>query len=155
LPKAFNFSEITENLYVSSFPHRENVEQIRALGVSLILSMYWIRPNGVFAKSPLTLKWMPVIDSPITPLPIGILKRGVELALPVIEGGGKVLVHCRWGIHRSVAMACCILISKGYSADDAMQLVKQKRAVANPYTGYVQARIRRFESVWKNHPYNG
>jgi protein-tyrosine phosphatase len=47
----------------------------------------------------------------------------VEAALPVIQDGYGVLVHCRAGVHRSVAMACCVLIGMGQTADEAMQLV--------------------------------
>ena len=42
---AFSISEITPYLYISSFPGRKNAEQIRGLGVRLILSMYLVRPN--------------------------------------------------------------------------------------------------------------
>jgi len=47
----------------------------------------------------------------------------VEAALPVIQDGYQVLLHCRAGVHRSVAMACCVLIGMGQTADEAMQLV--------------------------------
>jgi protein-tyrosine phosphatase len=78
------------------------------------------------------------------------LKKGVHAALPVIEGGSAVLVHCKAGVHRSVAMASCVLIGKGYTADEAMQLIKEKRAVADPDVGYIQKRIRKFERQWPN-----
>ena len=89
------------------------------------------------------------IDKPFAPIPLGTLARGVTAALPVIASGGKVLCHCRYGIHRSVAMACCVLIGKGYSADNAMQLVAERRSVADPYVGYIQVRIRKFEQAWQ------
>jgi hypothetical protein len=42
-------------------------------------------------------------------------------------------------------MACCILIAKGHSADEAMQLVKEKREKADPDAWHIQRRIRKFE----------
>jgi hypothetical protein len=48
------------------------------------------------------------------------------------------------GVHRNVAQATCVLIGMGYYADDAMRLIKEKRAVADPYAGYIQKRIRLF-----------
>jgi protein-tyrosine phosphatase len=72
----------------------------------------------------------------------------VEAALPVIDSGGNVLVHCKWGIHRSAAMACCILIAKGYSLDEAVDLVKRQREAAKPDTSYVLTRIKKFEADW-------
>jgi protein-tyrosine phosphatase len=78
-----------------------------------------------------------------------VLKRGVDAALPIIADGWKVLVHCKYGVHRSVAMACCILIGTGHSADEAMRLVAERRAAADPHAGYVQKRIRKFETEWR------
>jgi hypothetical protein len=43
-----------------------------------------------------------------------------------------------------------VLIGKGYTADDAMQLIKEKRSVADPDVGYIQKRIRKFESQWQS-----
>jgi len=144
----FTISEITEYLYISAFPQPEHRELIRELGVKLILSMYLRKPDKVFGEPPFKLLWTPVVDSPITPVPLRIFRRGVEAALPVIDNGDKVLVHCRWGVHRSAAMACCVLIGKGYTTDGAIELVKRQRAVAEPDAGYVKARIKKFEEDW-------
>jgi uncharacterized protein YoaH (UPF0181 family) len=43
-------------------------------------------------------------------------------------------------------MACCILIAKGYSSQEAMNLVKRQRAVAKPEDAHIQARIKQFEA---------
>jgi len=141
-------SRITEYLYISAMPRGEHAEEIRALNVRLILSMHWQRPAVVLGHAPVKLLWLPTIDSPITPIPISRLKKGVEAALPVINDGGSVLVHCRYGVHRSVAMACCVLIGMGKTADAAMQLAKEQRAAADPDIWYIKNRIRLFERHW-------
>lgn len=143
-----DISEITNYLYISSFPRREHVEQICALEIRMIISMYLRRPVKSLRQLPIKQLWMPVIDSPLTPIPISVFQRGVRAALPLIDEGEKVLVHCRWGVHRSAAMACCILIGKGYTVDEAVALVKRQRAVAEPDTGYILARIKKFEQEW-------
>ena len=84
-----------------------------------------------------------------TPIPIKKLVKGVETALPIIENGERVLAHCAFGRHRGVVMGSAILIAKGYSADDAMKLISEKRAVADPYAWYIERRIRKFEQVWR------
>ena len=148
-----DISQINEYLFISAWPRGEHNDQIRALDIRLILSMHWQRPSKTLGHPPVRLLWLPTLDSPLTPLPLSVLKRGVEAALPVIEDGWKVLVHCKYGIHRSVAMACCVLIGRGSSADEAMELVAQCRAAADPYADYVQSRIRKFERVWDQlHP---
>ena len=99
-------------------------------------------------EPPLRLFWLPTLDTPITPIPLASLWRGVEAALPVIAEGSAVLAHCRVGMHRSVAMASSVLIAKGFSADDAMRLIKAQREIADPYAPYIQARIVKFEEEW-------
>jgi hypothetical protein len=89
-------------------------------------------------------------DSIFLPIPIYMLKRGVQTALSPIEAGEGVLIYCREGRHRSVAMASCVLIGKGFSADDAMALIKERRRVADPYAWHIERRIRKFEGVWKD-----
>jgi Dual specificity phosphatase, catalytic domain len=141
-------SAITDFLYISAWPRGDHAKEIRALNVRLILSMHWIRPSSMLSQSPVRLLWLPTFDNPLLPMPMGTLERGVEAALPVIADGYRVLVHCRAGVHRSVAMACCVLIGTGLTADEAMALVKQKRSVADPHAGYIQGRIYQFEQHW-------
>jgi hypothetical protein len=142
-------SAITDYLYISAWPSGDHADEIRALNVRLILSMHWIRPSRTLGHSPVKLLWLPTIDTPLTPMPIATLRRGVEAALPVIQSGYRVLVHCRAGVHRSVAMACCVLIGMGHTAEAAMQLVEQKRPVADPRVWYIQSRITKFEQHWR------
>jgi protein-tyrosine phosphatase len=64
-----------------------------------------------------------------------------------------VLSHCKAGVHRSVAMASCVLIARGYTADEAMALIIEKRPVADPHAAHIEKRIRKFEKVWRrDHP---
>ena len=143
-----HISKITDFLYISAWPRGEHVDEIIALGVRLVLSMHWIRPTKMLGHPPVKLLWLPTIDKPFFPMPIKTLNKGVQAALPVIDDGGSVLVHCKAGMHRSVAQAACVLIGMGYNADDAMRLIKDQRAVADPYVGYIQKRIRLFETRW-------
>jgi hypothetical protein len=149
-----DISEITGYLYVSVFPSPEHAVLLREMGVRLILSMYFKKPDKALGEPPVKLLWMPLIDSPITPFPLSVFRRGVGEALPVIDSGGKVLVHCRWGVHRSAAMASCILIGKGYSAEEAVELVKRQRPAARPDDDYVLKRIKKFEQDWNRRKQN-
>ena len=145
-------SRITDDLYLSSFPKDKYLEYILSSGIRMIVSMTVYRAPSVYRQPPMQFVHCPSLDTPLTPIPIFILRRGVSAALPVIEGGESVLVHCKSGVHRSVAMASCILIARGHSADSAMRLIKEKREQADPYVPYIRKRIEKFESYWsKNH----
>ena len=143
-----HISQITDYLYISAFPRGEHVKEIVALGVRLVLSMHWMRPTKMLGKPPVKLLWLPTVDNMFFPMPIKTLNKGVRAALPVIDDGEAVLVHCKSGVHRSVAQAACVLIAMGYTADDAMQLIKEKRAVADPDARHIQSRIRKFAIQW-------
>jgi protein-tyrosine phosphatase len=146
-------SPITDYLYISAWPRGDHAEEIHGLNVRLILSMHWTKPSKSLGQPPVQLLWLPTIDNPLVPMPISTLQRGVDAALPVIREGYRVLVHCRYGVHRSVAMACCVLIGMGSTADEAMKLVEQKRSVADPRAGHIQRRIYIFEQQWQGKTY--
>ena len=146
-----DLSQITGYLYLSSLPKKKHVNHILALDIRLIITMTTYRPSSVYRRPPLQFIHCPSLDTPFTPIPICILRRGVLAALPVIKQGKSVLVHCRSGVHRSVAMACCILIAKRYTAEDAMRLVTEKRDIADPYVPYIRKRIEKFEANWRKH----
>ena len=143
-----DISKITEYMYIAAHPDAEAGETIREMNVRLIINMIFIRPADVYKRPPFRMITLRSFDSPFLPIPLKKLKRGVKAALPVIREGKSVLIYCREGRHRSVAMAACILIGMGYSADQAMELITTKRKKADPYAWYIQRQIRRFESSW-------
>jgi hypothetical protein len=150
-PGAIDLSPITEGLYVSDWPDEADAPLLAARGIRLLLSMHWRRPPSVYQHPPFSTQWLPTIDTPLTPMPVPTLRAGVLAALPVLGRGEGVLAHCVFGRHRSVAMACCVLIGLGRSAEEAMALVEERRAAADPYVGYIQRRIRAFERDWIAH----
>ena len=146
--KALDISQITEYLYISGWPRSHHAIDLQALNIRLILSMHWMRPHKSLGNPPQKILWLPTFDNPFLPIPLTVLRRGVEAALPVIQAGGSVLAHCRYGVHRSVAMACCVLIGMGYTTEAAMDQVKTHREAADPEAWYIQNRVRKFERGW-------
>ncbi len=141
-------SRITDYLFLSSLPRHEHADHIWDLGVRLIVSMPLYRPPSVYCRPPFAFVHCPCVDSPLIPIPMAMLRRGVNAALPVIDRGDGVLIHCKSGVHRSVAMTTCILIARGYSPDDAMKFLVERRPVADPYAPHILSRIRAFERDW-------
>ena len=143
-----DISQITPRVFVSSWPRKGESVHVANLGIRLVISMTRSEPLSEYLDEPLEWVHAPSIDSPFTPIPLKRLRTGVEAAIPVLASGGGVLCHCREGRHRSVAMACCILIAQGYSADRAMDLVCERRAVAEPRAFWIASRILKFERKW-------
>lgn len=88
--------------------------ELSQLNIQLIISMIGnIRPPDGFAQPPFQLLWLRTYDNFFSPIPVRVMQLGVRTALEVIQNGGNVLVHCRQGVHRSVAMAAAILNREG------------------------------------------
>lgn len=144
-----NFSQITNDLFIGTTPSAQDYDQLRDLGVRLVINMrftYGPRPDP--HNPPLLLLWLRTIDSPFFPLPIPKLNIGARAAVEMINMGGKVYVHCAYGRHRGAAMGSCVLIAQGYEPGAAMSLVADRRAVADPYAYYIRPRILRFAREW-------
>ncbi|MFN8380344.1 MAG: dual specificity protein phosphatase [Anaerolineales bacterium] len=146
-----NFSTITDNLFIGTTPSSADYDHLRGLGIKLIINMrVERRPYKDLHPTPLRLLWLPTFDSPLVPIPIKHLHRGVNAALETIHNGGKVYTHCAAGAHRGVTMGACILIAQGFDPHAAMNLIKEKREQADPYAFYIRPRILKFASQWKN-----
>ncbi len=144
-----NVSQITEYLFVGAEPQAMHFDELCARNVRLIISMIGAhRPPEAFGQPPCQLLWLETYDTILTPIPIGRLMQGVRMALPVIQGGGSVLVYCRQGRHRSVAMAAAILIAMGHPANEAMHLIRSRRRVADPHARHIRRQILEFERRW-------
>lgn len=145
----FNFSHITDELFIGTTPLASDYDGLRELGIRLIINMRFTRsPFPDTHYTPMQLLWLRTIDSPFFPLSIPKLMLGARTALETIQSGGKVYVHCAYGRHRGPAMGSCVLIAQGYDPGAAMSLVADRRAVADPYTYYIRSRILRFAQKW-------
>lgn len=144
-----SISKITDTIFIASWPTQEDIHMLEEQGVRLILSMRQRVPPDFFAHADIRVIHLPTTDSIFIPMPMEQLHAGVEAALPVIDAGGGVAIFCKQGRRRSVAMACCILIGLGYPAHDAMNLVKEKRPVADPTAWHIRRRIILFEQQWQ------
>jgi len=140
---------ITDNLFIGDTPHRDEYDHLRDLGVRLIINMRFDRrPTIDLHQPPLDFLWLRTFDNPVLPIPIRSLMRGVHAALETIREDGKVYTHCARGRHRGVAMGAAILIALGYDPDEAIELIKVKRPIADPDVFYIRRRILRFAHAW-------
>ena len=146
-----DYSRITEDLFIGTTPGVRDYDQLRNLGVRLVINMrVGYRPRLDPHHQPLSLLWLPSVDSPLLPISIRLLKRGASVALETIRSGGKVYTHCAGGVHRGVAMGAAVLIAQGHLPEEAMALIKAHRPVADPGIFYIRNRILRFAREWNS-----
>ncbi len=144
-----DISQITNGLFVSNWPIAKHAPEIVDYGIELIICTLWERQDKELKLPPLKMVQIRMTDAPFMPLPLFQLRHGAEVALPILDASGKVLVFCKAGIHRSVAMASCILIGQGHSAAEAMRMVADAREIADPYKPHIRKRIEKFEPYWQ------
>jgi protein-tyrosine phosphatase len=92
------------------------------------------------------------VDDDFQPKPAEIFQRGVEFALEALnsDGSGKVFIHCAAGVHRAPMMALALLRVLGYSLDEAMMLIEERRPVvdfADVYVRSVENFVRSYSSA--------
>lgn len=146
---SMNFSQITNDLFIGNMPLAADYDRLRDLGVRLIINMRFSRgPAPDPDPEPMRLLWLRSLDSPFFPISMRSLLHGAQAALETIRAGGKVYSHCAYGRHRGVAMGACVLIAQGMDALSAMELIKSRRAVADPDAFYIRPRILRFAREW-------
>jgi len=144
-----NYSRITDNLYIGTTPKSKDYEALHKLGVSLVINMrFGFPPKHDPHLTPIRNLWLPVIDSPLFPIPLHALTVGVIEALKVLNNGGVLYTHCSRGRHRGPAIGACILIAQGMSAEQAMQLIEQQRPIADLHAWYIERRIMKFARLW-------
>ncbi len=144
-----DFSEITKDLYIGTTPDAQDYNNLRELGVRLVINMRFARgPRPDLHPDALNFLWLRSIDSPVFLISLQKLLQGTHIALETIRNGGKVYSHCARGRHRSVAMGAAILIAQGYSSESAMQLIKKQRPISDPGMFYIRRRILQFARLW-------
>jgi dual specificity MAP kinase phosphatase len=144
-----NFSSITDDLFIGTTPSTKDYNRLRDLGVKLVINMrFWLGPRLDLNPAPIQTLWLRSLDNPFFPISIYKLTRGAQAALNVIQAGGKVYTHCAYGRHRGVAMGTCVLIAQGMNPQAAMELVAERRSVADPFAYYIAPRILKFAEQW-------
>ncbi|MBN2148973.1 MAG: dual specificity protein phosphatase family protein [Anaerolineales bacterium] len=144
-----NASQITRALYIGTTPSAQDYDSLREMGVRLVINLRVEHPPPADRNQlPLKILWLPVFDTPLLPIPMNMLRRGVRAALQTLSEGGAVYAHCAAGVHRAPAMGAAILIAQGYALEEALRLVKQQRPIADPYAWYIRRRIERFAKIW-------
>jgi protein tyrosine phosphatase (PTP) superfamily phosphohydrolase (DUF442 family) len=145
-----DISKISDGIWIGTTPSQRDYDRLRDLGVKLVINMRACWGNPPAGQHP-AIRYLRLrtFDSPLVPIPASALVRGTQAALEVMNAGGGIYTHCSRGRHRSVAMAAAILIAKGWSPEDAMRLIKERRPEADPEAPHIRPRILAFERIWK------
>src|SRR5207244_7714921 len=77
------------------------------------------------------------------------LHHGVDWVNGHIENGGRAFLHCEHGVGRGPLLACAVLVAQGYSAPEALRIVRSARWQALPNDRQLAALLA-FEQEWRH-----
>ncbi len=146
LPDKLNMTWITTHLAVGGRVHPEDIKALAASGVTGVVDTRseYCDDAEALAKEHIEFMHLPTADS--RPLTIEQMLEGSQWVKARMDQGGRVLIHCEHGVGRSVLLTTAVLVYNGMHAQDALQLVQQKRWQAAPNHRQVR-RLREFESA--------
>ncbi len=118
----------------------DNMQQLVRAGITHIIDMQVEFDDTALAEAyGVEVLWLPV-DDDFKPKPPDIFQRGADFALRALDdSNGKLYVHCAAGVHRGPMMALAVLRVLGWSAENAMAVVEERRPVVDFAEVYVRS----------------
>jgi protein tyrosine phosphatase (PTP) superfamily phosphohydrolase (DUF442 family) len=146
LPDQLNMSWITDHLAVGGRIRPQDIKALAGVGITDVVDTRAEHRDDAqaLAKEHMELLYLPTPDT--HPFTVEQMMQGAQWVQQRMERGGRVLIHCEHGVGRSALLACAVLVYGGMHAQDALQLVQQKRWQAAPNHSQV-VRLREFESA--------
>ncbi len=129
----YNVSQISDNIFISDLPSAFNKEKLEEAGITHILcSVLGLEPIYPDKFTYKNVHIRDVIYQDLDPY----FDDSVKFIEDCVKSGGKVLVHCSYGISRSASLVIAYFIKSGMSYKEAYEFVKSKREMIDPNKGF-------------------
>ncbi|KAI8322268.1 dual specificity protein phosphatase 12 [Martensiomyces pterosporus] len=129
-------NEITDGLYIGSAMAESDKAKLKESGITHILSIAsHYQPSH---PNDFVYKCISIDDLPEENI-IQYFPECNEFISSALANGGRVLVHCMAGQSRSAAATAAYLMQRDeLTADQALQMIKEKRSQIHPNQGFVE-----------------
>jgi len=117
-----------------------NMAKVAEAGVTHIVDMQIeFDDTPIAATHGIAVLWNPT-DDDFEAKPAELFRRGVDFVEAALASDdAKVLIHCAAGVHRAPMMALAVLGSMGWNLEAAMELIEEKRPMADFAEVYVRS----------------
>ncbi|HLV88706.1 MAG TPA: dual specificity protein phosphatase [Candidatus Sulfotelmatobacter sp.] len=118
----------------------ENMAKVAGAGITHIIDMQTEFDDTALAQvHGIRVLWNPT-DDDFEPKPAGLFERGVVFAKTALDDeDAKLFVHCAAGVHRAPMMVLAVLGSMGWDLNEAIDLIEERRPVADFADVYVES----------------
>ena len=137
---AERFSQISQSLYLGARPTPQHVAQLRAMGISHVVSALpdKDRSRMAFLQGAFDTLFVPLEDRMSENLQVH-LAEFFRFSLPVVTSidGRKIFIHCEAGVSRSASLAIALLMQQqDISFLQAFEAVRCQRPQVLPNIGF-------------------
>jgi protein-tyrosine phosphatase len=147
-PKQLNYSDVTPQLAVGgAFRHRQ-IKRLKQRGVTAVVDCRLEAEDDSQALSDAGIEFLHVPTPDRHGFTYAQMQQGVDWVLDQLADGGRAFLHCEHGVGRGPLMTCAVLVAQGYTAPQALRIVRQARWQALPNDRQLAALLD-FERIWR------
>ncbi|XP_076183552.1 dual specificity protein phosphatase MPK-4 [Ptiloglossa arizonensis] len=143
-----SYDEIIPGLFLGNLTAATDIEWLKEAKINYILTVDSCPlPRKIQELLPnLTIKYIQVTDMPREDL-LTHFGDSYEFIDHALESNDRILVHCYFGVSRSVTLVIAYLMKKyGKRFSDTFQIVKEKRRFVGPNAGFI-AQLKLYEEM--------
>jgi hypothetical protein len=147
-PKQLNYSDVTPQLAVGGAFRRRQIKRLKRHGVSAVVDCRLEAQDDAEALARVGIAFLHVPTPDRFGFTYAQMQEGVDWVLEHIATGGRAFLHCEHGVGRGPLMTCAVLVAQGYTAPEALRLVRAARWQALPNDRQLAALLD-FEQTWR------
>jgi protein-tyrosine phosphatase len=147
-PKQLNYSDVTPQLAVGGAFRTRDIKHLIQHGVTGVVDCRLEDQDDAHALAQAGIQFLHVPTLDRHGFTYTQLQDSVDWVLEHISGGGRAFMHCEHGVGRGPLMACAVLVAQGYSAPEALRIVRSGRWQALPNDRQL-AVLLDFEQEWR------
>jgi hypothetical protein len=147
-PKQLNYSDVTPQLAVGGAFRKRQINRLQQRGVTAVVDCRREARDDASALNAAGIAFLhlPTLDR--HGFTCAQMEHGADWVLDHLASGGRAFLHCEHGVGRGPLMTCAVLVAQGYSAPEALRLVRSARWQALPNDRQLAALVE-FERTWR------
>jgi protein-tyrosine phosphatase len=147
-PKQLNYSEVTPQLAVGGAFKTRQIKRLKQRGVTAVVDCRLEAQDNPQALAAAGIQFLHLPTPDRHGFTYAQLHDGVDWVLEHVSEGGRAFLHCEHGVGRGPLMTCAVLVAQGYTAPEALRIVRTARWQALPNDRQLAALLA-FEEEWR------